>query len=100
MKTEPFQSADLELIARNERYLDASVRTIAKQLRASFANLAEHQAKANANWHDDPTADDHAKYHAPAIAQFPPDVRNAAILRVLAYHLRELDIEADYQASK
>ena len=100
MKTEPFQSAELELIARNEREIDALCRATAKQLRSSFARLAERQAKSNSEWHDDPTADDYAKYHAPAIAQFPPDVRNAAIIKVLAYHLRELDIEADCNASK
>jgi hypothetical protein len=100
MQTNPFQSADLELVARNEREIDTRCRTIARQLRASFDNLANQQAKANADWHDDQESEDHARYHAPAIEQFPPDVRNAAIIKVIAYHLRELDIEREYNASK
>lgn len=75
----------------NEQAACESAKGCVKMLRHLVDRIAKLQAKDNANWHDDPDAEDHAAFHADAIEQFPRDVRNQAIRDLVDYWVDELD---------
>ena len=81
---------DLVLFVNNDRRLYERVVSGVRSLIATLDRAAEAKAKANAHWHDDPEAEDHAEYHAPADVQFPRLVRDQAIRELVDYYLREL----------
>lgn len=91
MKTKPFDTDYLEMLASNEPDIYKSIRTGVEIIRSAMNRLAERQAKANAAWHDDPSSEDHADYHAPAIDQFPREVRDKAVIGVVEYHLERIN---------
>lgn len=64
-----------------------------KQLRSALDRTANRVAKENAEWHDDPDAEDHLTYHAPADEQFPREARDEAIRQLVAHYLAELAIQ-------
>ena len=57
-----------------------------KHLREAVDKVAEKVAKSRAEFHDDPSAEDHEAFHAPASEQFPWEVRDHAV-RVIVSHL-------------
>ncbi len=58
-------------------------------LQRAIDRTAEQVARDNAAWHDDPAADDHAEYHAPADVQFPAEVRREVIVDLVKHYLAE-----------
>ena len=87
------KSETLEIAANNEKVEYDSIVSCVKRLRATLDKTAERVAKANADWHDDPSAEDHAEYHAHAIVQFPREVRDEAIRNLVNYYLKEFSIQ-------
>lgn len=82
------EAADaLVLLVQNDRELYDAVRQAVESLKRAVDRAAEQFAKANADWHDDPEADDHAAFHAPAIVQLPREERTKALLELLERHL-------------
>lgn len=71
----------------NDKELWDSVVHHAHMLRSLVDRAAVQLAKENARWHDDPDADDHAEYHAPAEVQFPRDVRDEVVRDLIADRL-------------
>ena len=59
-------------------------------LRRTIDRTAARVAKANAEWHDDAEAEDHAAFHAPAEEQFPREMRDEAIRDLVAHYLVEM----------
>jgi len=59
-------------------------------LRYVIDRRAEAVAKAKAEHHDDPDADDYEAHHAPAEVQYPRAARDEAIRQLVAYYLKEL----------
>lgn len=84
-------NAETLVIAANndKRTYDAIVFAV-RHLRSAIDQTAVRVAKENAEWHDDPNADDHAEFHAPADVQFPREIRDEAIKDLVAYYLAEL----------
>jgi hypothetical protein len=74
----------------NDRPLHDSVVHHIKMLRADIDRAARQVAKANAEWHDDPEADDHAEHHAHADVQFPRVTRDEAIRDLVSHYLVEM----------
>jgi hypothetical protein len=72
---------------QNEKHLYDAVRLRVEGLRDTIDSAARNLAKANAEWHDDPDADDHAEFHAPADTQFPQAMRDEAVLDLVKRHL-------------
>lgn len=91
MKTKPFNSEALQLVINNDGDYWKEARRLTVLLRMFIDRVAKKQAKANADWHDDPESEDHADYHAPAEDQFPRGVRDKTILATVAHHLRILN---------
>lgn len=85
----PFNSESLELMIRNDPTLLEEVAHHVRQLQRAVARAAGKHAKANAEWHDDPDAEDHALFHAPVDQQFPPEVQLQAVAELVLYRLRE-----------
>lgn len=54
-----------------------------RHLSRAVDNAARSLAKARAAWHDDPKADDHVDFHAPAFEQFPDNARAAVVVALL-----------------
>lgn len=81
--------SDLFLYARNDGKLWKTITFAVDHLRQAFDRAAESLAKERADWHDDPSAEDHAAYHAPADTQFPAEDRNAAALEAFTHYLHE-----------
>jgi hypothetical protein len=90
----------LELAANNEKREYDSIVHAVKTLRRTIDRTAERVAKANAAWHDDPEAEDHAEFHAPADVQFPRAMRDEAIRSLVAYYLRELKLADDHATAR
>lgn len=82
----------LDLFIANDKPIHDSIVFAVKHLRSTVDRAAEKLAKANAEWHDDPDADDHAAWHAPADVQFPREVRDEVIRDLVGYWLNELTI--------
>ena len=85
--------------AMNEKRTHDSIVFAVGHLRRAIDNLAELAAKTNAEWHDDPEAEDHADYHAPADVQFPRAVRDEAIRDLVAHYLVEMALSDEYKAT-
>ena len=64
-----------------------------KILRRAVDHCAERVAKERADWHDDPSAENHAGFHAPAIKQYPREIRDLAALMLVDYQLSELSLQ-------
>ena len=77
----------------NDKQLHDAVFFCVKSLRRTADRAAEAVAKANADWHDDPQADDHKAFHAPADKQFTRATRDKAIKQLVAYWVSELTIQ-------
>lgn len=73
----------------NDRKLHDSVVFAVNHLRSTMDRAAASIAKENADWHDDPDAEDHAAFHAPADVQFPRVMRAEAIRDLVAHYLAE-----------
>ena len=78
-----------DAVMNNKRDYDAVLFAV-KSLRRAVDECAERIAKENAEWHDDPAADDHAAFHAPAIEQFPRKTRDEAVLSLVKYWMAEI----------
>ena len=87
-----FDSGDLFNYVANTESLLNSVTFAVRHLRTQLDSAALQLAKANAEWHDDPTGEDHAAHHAPADVQFPAEVRDAAALELFRHYLGEMAI--------
>lgn len=87
----PFDSDGLVERVQNERDEFNQIRGLALVLRGFIDKVAERQAKANQDWHDDPEAPDWGLYHATAEVQFPRAARDAAILELVSRHLEVLN---------
>ena len=59
-------------------------------LRRTIDQTAARVARANAEWHDDTEAEDHAAFHASAEEQFPREMRDEAIRDLVAHYLVEM----------
>jgi hypothetical protein len=81
---------NLVLSAMNDRPTHDAIVSAIERLRSTMDRCAARAARANAEWHDDPQADDHADYHAPADVQYPRDVRDEAIRELVAHYLCEM----------
>jgi hypothetical protein len=88
----PFTAEDLVLAANNERSEYEAITFAVRHLRRTIDATAARVAKANAEWHDVPEAEDHADYHAPAEVQFPRAVRDEAVKQLVAYYLGEITL--------
>lgn len=89
-RIKPFSSADLYLVAMNEKHIHNLFTSYLATLRRTVDNLAERQAKANADWFDDESpeaAEEHKRYHAKASVQFPDRVRVSVLKQLLARHI-------------
>lgn len=87
----PFTSEGLENLIRNDSDLMARL-DAAKERLMSIVNLAAlRQAKANAQWMDDPDYENRALYHAPAEQQFPEHIRVKAAAELVLYCLMETE---------
>lgn len=84
---------ELVTAAMNDRAEHDAITRAIRQLRSWVDITAERITKANADWHDDPAAEDHAAYHAPAIEQFPRDARDEAILDLVRHYLTEATLQ-------
>ena len=89
----PFDSDSLVLRMQNERTAIDSILHHVRSLRRLADRWAEQQSRDNAEWHDDPSSDDHADYHASAFAQFPRDVRDEAVIELVRHYLTELTLD-------
>lgn len=87
-KIEPFTAESLFNIATNDHPTYDRVNRGLRQIWDAINDLAEQQARANAAWHDDPKADDHADFHAPAELQYPPSVRANVVAELVLYYIR------------
>lgn len=76
--------------AMNEKSEYDSIVLAVGSLRRAIDRTAARVAKANAEWHDDPEAEDHAEFHAPANEQFPREMRDEAIRGIVAHYLVEM----------
>jgi hypothetical protein len=95
MSASAFTADGLVNAANNDKSdYDSIVRHV-KALRSTIDRVAVKLAKANAAWHDDPEADDHAAHHAPAMEQYPRAIRDEAIRELVRYYLAELTIAAN-----
>jgi hypothetical protein len=74
----------------NDRAYHERMSNLAGLLRGFMDTVARSVAKSNAAWHDDPDADDHAAFHAPAEQQFPREVRDQAIKDLVELHLQRM----------
>lgn len=74
---------------RNESKYCERLRTNILSLRRMMDEIAEMQAKDNAEWHDDPEAEDHAEFHASAEKQFSRATRDKAVKDLVAFYLQE-----------
>ena len=88
-----FNAAELELLAMNERHEHDIIVAAVKNLRFAMDKVAAKAAKANADWHDDPSCADHKKFHAPAEKQFKRPSRDRAILNLVRHYLTEANLE-------
>ncbi len=84
---------DLDLFISNDSLTHNSIRLSVKNIRHVVA--AAKLAKANAEWHDDLAAEDHAEFHAPASEQFTREVRDEVIRDLVAYWLSEANIQEE-----
>jgi hypothetical protein len=82
----------LTTAAMNDRHDWARITHLVGQLRLVIDHTAQRAARENSAWHDDPEAEGHAKYHAPADVQFPRDVRDAAVLELVRHYLTEITL--------
>lgn len=80
----------LENAVNNDKQRHDRICFIVRTLRSIVDVTAEAIARENADWHDDPQADDHAAYHAPASEQFPQAIRDEAALSLVKYYLAEM----------
>lgn len=86
--------------AMNEQSEWARVTSAVRQLRHAIDRTSRRVARANADWHDDPEADDYAEFHAPAAEQFPREVRDEAILDLVRHYLTEITLDEQNRASQ
>lgn len=93
-----FTAEQLEIAVQNDRRAYDAFWNSVKLLRAAVDRVAERVAKENADWHDDPEADDHAEYHAPADQQFPREVRDECIKSLFAHYVGELTLSENGKA--
>ena len=85
----------LTRFVNNDKPLYDAVTRGIRRLRAEVDRAANRLAQENAAWHDDPEAEDHAAFHAPADEQFPRAVRDEAIRDLVAYYLSEWAIQEE-----
>lgn len=83
-------AAALALCANNDHTDYRNIVYAVKQLRGTLDRTAYRLAKANAAWHDDPSADDHAAHHLPPEEQFPRAARDQAIIDLVTCYLAEM----------
>lgn len=76
--------------AVNEKAEYDAILFAVRHLRQTIDRTAKRVAKENADWHDDPQAEDHAAFHAPADVQFPRAMRDEAIRDLVAHYLGEI----------
>lgn len=82
----------LTISAMNDPSTHRTITFAVRHLRAAVDRTANAEAKANAVWHDDPEAPDHAECHAPADVQFPRETRDEAILELVRHYLVEITL--------
>ena len=82
----------LDTYLSSDRGLHDSAASAIKTLRRAADRAASEIAKHRAEWHDDPSAEDHADFHAPANEQFPREVRDELCRYLLRWWLDELNL--------
>lgn len=87
-----FDPEHIELIARNEQHIHESIVHHIRAIRFMVDDAARRAAQANSDWHDDPTADDHADYHRNWQEQYPPASRNTACRSLIDFYLTEFEL--------
>lgn len=83
----------LEHYINNDKPWHTSLLYHINAIRRLIDQTAIAVATANAEWHDDPEADDHAEFHAPASEQFTRETRDEAIKSLVSYYLAEMTIQ-------
>ena len=91
-KPQPFPAGDLTVLARNEGDLYRSTVFAMRSLVQVIDTAAHRAAKNHAEWHDDPSSDDHADFHASAEDQYPRAVRYQALRDLIAYYVGEFEL--------
>lgn len=94
----PFDSETLDLYVSNNKSLLDAVQSAVRLLRSVVDRAASEAARENRQWHDDPEAEDHKDFHAPAIEQFPRSVRDETIIGLVEFHLSEMALEEEWKA--
>jgi len=87
-----FDPEHIELIARNEKHIHESIVHHIRAIRFMVDDAARRAAKANSDWHDDPTAEDHADYHRDWKDQYPQESRNKACRSLVDFYLTEFEL--------
>ena len=89
-RIKPFSSADLYLVASNEKHIHEIFTTYLATLRRAIDREAERQARANVAWFDDESpeaAEEHKRHHAKASVQFPERVRVSTLKQIISRHI-------------
>jgi hypothetical protein len=84
--TKPFDNEYWYRVATNEKLVHDTFMKAIRVMRLSIDAMAIEHAKANAMWHDDPTSEGHADFHAPPEAQFPIGERDALLMELIEYY--------------
>lgn len=77
---------------QNDRQAYESVRFAISHIRRAVDLMAKTTAQANAEWHDDPEADDYAAFHGNEWEQFPRERRDECIRDLVSHYLGEMAI--------
>ena len=85
----PFSGDGLVLLVNNDRDLHEHLCHLANQLVSLVSRAAIKAAKANAEWHDDPEAEDHGLYHDAVEMQYPAEEQILAAAELILGRLRE-----------
>lgn len=90
-----FSAEQLHLFMDSDKRFHDSMVHHVKMMRSTVDIAASEAAKANREWHDDPTTEDHAEFHAPSIEQYPREVRDSVVRMFVEYWLAEFTIQEE-----
>lgn len=84
------RAENLFLFVQNDHAAYDSICHYVRMMRATLDRCAVQLSKERAKWHDDPEAEDHAEFHAPAIEQFPLDMRDRVAVELFTHYMSEV----------
>lgn len=87
----PFGYESLVNCVQNTREDHQMIRLYVERLRDYLDAVAKRCTKWNQDWHDDPASEDHRLFQSSSDAQYPQEMRDAAILDLVATHLEILN---------